>query len=59
VDEIERSGTDGSTEQDNPMAFGTKTFMVAAFMAIAALFGSIGASNADTLHPTDLPRHID
>ncbi|MEP4637205.1 MAG: hypothetical protein ABJZ83_02475 [Yoonia sp.] len=32
------------------MAFGTKTFMVAAFMAVAAFFGSIGASNADTLH---------
>jgi hypothetical protein len=39
------------------MAIGTKTFMVAAFMAIVAIFGSIGSSNADTLHdaPIILP----
>ena len=32
------------------MATGTKTFMVAALMAIAAIFGSFGASNADPLY---------
>jgi hypothetical protein len=58
VDEIERSGT-SRAEQDNPMANGTKTFVVAAFMAIVAIFGSIGTSNADTLHKTPTILHTD
>lgn len=41
------------------MALGTKTFMVAALMAIAALFGSIGTSNAGTLHYTPPTEHFD
>ena len=41
------------------MALGTKTFLVAALMAIAALFGSIGTSNADTLHESSSLEHFD
>lgn len=40
------------------MALGTKTFLVAALMAIAAFFGSIGATNADPLHDAPLTEHI-
>lgn len=39
------------------MALGTKTFVVAAFMAVAAFFGSIGTSNADTLHISPIAHH--
>lgn len=38
------------------MALGTKTFLVAALMAVVALFGSIGATNAETLH--DIPQTV-
>ncbi len=40
------------------MAIGKKTFLVATFMAITALFGSIGASNADTLHKAPATENI-
>lgn len=41
------------------MAIGTKTFVVAALMAIAAIFGSNGASNADPLHTALHMEHVD
>lgn len=59
MDEVEWPGTQGRAEQDHPMALGTKTFMVAALMAIAAFFGSIGATNAETLHVAPLVEQHD
>jgi len=41
------------------MALGTKTFMVAALMAIAAIFGSMGATNADALHDVSYTETFD
>ena len=41
------------------MAIGKKAFMVAAFMAIAALFGSIGASSASTLPKASIAQNAD
>jgi hypothetical protein len=59
VDAAEWPGTFGRAEQDNPMATGTKTFLVAACMAIAAIFGSIGTSSADPLFDTSVADHLD
>ena len=59
VNEVKRPEARGRAEQDHPMAIGTKTFVVAALMAIAAIFGSNGASNADPLHTALHMEHVD
>jgi hypothetical protein len=41
------------------MANGTKTLLVAALMAIAAFFGSIGTSNASTVHQAPIQTFTD
>lgn len=46
VDAGECLGTDGTKEQVKHMSTGTKTFLVAALMALVAISGSVGASNA-------------
>ena len=46
MEEGERPGTAGNKEQAKHMSTGTKTFLVAAIMALVALSGSLGASNA-------------
>ena len=59
VKEVKRSEARGRAKQDEPMATGTKTFMVAALMAIAAIFGSFGASNADPLFTAPQIEQVD
>lgn len=58
ADEGECPGADGRKEQVYPMSLGTKTFLVAALMAIVALSGSLGASNARAQSVPFEPGHI-
>ncbi|MFT4702204.1 MAG: hypothetical protein ACI9ND_002044 [Yoonia sp.] len=59
VDAAEWPGTCSRAEQDHPMATGTKTFLVMAFMAIAAFCGSIGMSSATPIFDTSIADHVD